>query len=502
MFKVNPLLCTDGYKTSHHLMYPQGTQLVFSNFTPRSVKYMPKQAQEIVVFGVQYTMMYINDLFKENFFSRDKQEVCQELQKHLNSYLGTTYNISHFEALYDLGYLPVEVRALEEGTVIEPKIPILTIHNTLPEFYWLTNFLETLISTTLWKPMHSASMSYAYNKAVRKYAKETDENNLPFTMFQCHDFSMRGMQSLESAIASGLGFLVCSSGTDTLPTLQASEYYYVTSDVAFSVPASEHAVMTAYEKENEIDSFSRILDLFPTGIVSMVSDQFDLWQVLTIFLPQLKDKIMSREGKAVFRPDSGDPADILCGLNTRKDKTFSGDEVKSPAYKGVIELLWEVFGGTTNEQGFKVLDSHVGAIYGDSITLDRVEEICDRLKEKGFASTNVVFGVGSYSMGYATRDNQGSAVKATYIEKEIEVHGRNLGGSKEIVGVEIFKQPVTDDGTKNSAKGLLAVFNGVLKQQCTWKEVRSEENELKLLFKDGEFLRVTTLTEIRQKLNG
>lgn len=550
MFKVNPLLCTDGYKSSHHLMYPSGTTLVFSNFTPRSVNYMPKQAKDIVVFGIQYTMKYIDDLFEDNFFKREKAEVCAELQLHLNSYLGTEYNISHFEALHDLGYLPVEVRALEEGVVIEPKMPILTIHNTLPDFYWLTNFLETLISNTLWKPMHSASMSYAYNKLVKKYAIETDEKNLGFTAFQCHDFSMRGMQSLESAIASALGFLISSQGTDTLPVLQAAKYYYGDSDVAFSVPASEHAVMTAYGKENEIDSFSRILDLFPTGIVSMVSDQFDLWKVLTEFLPQLKDKIMIRDGKAVFRPDSGNPADILCGVNVEvfesiedaqesfkdelHDNQVHGEpefeiseniivkvgsdlyELKAdvdwnrydkqyyfienidievtkietkPSDKGVIELLWDVFGGVINEQGFKVLDSHVGAIYGDSITLDRCEEICERLKDKGFASTNVVFGVGSYSMGYATRDNQGSAVKATYVE----VNG---------VGREIFKQPITDDGTKNSAKGLVAVFDGKLKDQCMWKEVNSAENELKLLYKNGEFTRLTTLTEIRNRING
>jgi len=489
MFKVNPLLCTDGYKVSHHLMYPQGTTLVFSNFTPRSTKYMPEQAKDIVVFGAQYTIKYINDLFQENFFKGEKSVVCGELQTYLSSYLGSTYDISHFEALYDLGYLPIEVRALEEGTVIDAKMPILTIHNTTAEFYWVTNFLETLISTTLWKPMHSASMSYAYNKLVRKYALETDEKSIDFTDFQCHDFSMRGMQSLESAIGSALGFLVCSKGTDTLPSLQAAKYYYNESDVAFSVPASEHAVMTAYGKENEIDSFSRILDLFPTGIVSMVSDQFDLWNVLTVMLPQLKDKIMAREGKAVFRPDSGDPADILCGLNTRKDKTFSSGEIKSPAYKGGVELLWDVFGGSVNEQGFKVLDSHIGAIYGDSITLDRTEEICERLKEKGFASTNVVFGVGSYSMGYATRDNQGSAVKATYVE----VNG---------IGREIYKDPITDDGTKKSARGLIAVFGGKLKDQCNWNEVNSEDNELKLLFKNGKFLRLTTLTEIRNKVNG
>jgi nicotinamide phosphoribosyltransferase len=500
MFKVNPLLCTDGYKTSHHLMYPEGTQLVFSNFTPRSVKYMPKQAQGIVVFGIQYTMKYIDDLFKENFFSRDKNTVCLELQKHLNSYLGTEYNISHFEELYDLGYLPIEVRAIEEGTIIEAKIPILTIHNTLPEFYWLTNFLETLISTTLWKPMHSASMSYAYNKVVKKYALETDKDNVGFTDFQCHDFSMRGMQSLDSAIASALGFLVCSKGTDTLPVLQASEYYYGASDVAFSVPASEHAVMTAYGKEDEITSFSRILDLYPTGIVSMVSDQFDLWKVLTVYLPQLKDKIMARQGKAVFRPDSGDPADILCGKKWDSEQN-PYDENADAIEKGVIELLWDVFGGTVNEQGYKVLDAHVGAIYGDSITLDRAEEICERLKAKGFASTNVVFGVGSYSMGYATRDSQGSAVKATYIEKRVKVTGRNMGGDYEVVGVEIFKDPITDDGTKKSAKGLLAVFNGQLKDQCTWAEVNSELNELKLLYKNGQLVRFSTLDEIRTRVN-
>ena len=239
---------------------------------------------------------------------------------------------------------------------------------------------------------------------------DTDKENIGFTDFQCHDFSMRGMQSLESSIGSALGFLVCSKGTDTLPVLQASNYYYGSSDVAFSVPASEHAVMTAYGKEDEIQSFSRILDLFPTGIVSMVSDQFDLWKVLTEYLPILKDKIMSRDGKAVFRPDSGNPSDILCGKKSSNGHDFKTyeeyfnsvqfygkdyfEEISENEFKGVIELLWDVFGGTINDQGYKVLDSHVGAIYGDSITLDRCEEICERLKKNGFASTNVVFGIG------------------------------------------------------------------------------------------------------------
>lgn len=490
--KINPLLASDGYKSSHHKMYPEGTTLVFSNFTPRSVKYMSDLSKEIVVFGIQYTVKYIIDLYEENFFNRDKSTVVQQAKKHFDSYLGVDYNVSHFEKLHDLGYLPLEIRGLQEGTIIGPQLPILTIHNTLPEFYWLTNFLETLISTTLWKPLHSASISYAYNKLVKKWALKTDEKNIGFTDFQCHDFSFRGMQSLDAAISSGLGFMVSSKGTDTMPVLQAAEYYYGEKNVGFSVPASEHAVMTAYGKENEIDSFNRILDLYPTGIVSMVSDQYDLWKVLTEFLPKLKDKIMAREGKAVFRPDSGDPIDILCGSGFTEDGKYIKGNYHAPG-KGVIELLWDVFGGTINEQGYKVLDSHVGAIYGDSITLERAEEIMSRLESKGFASTNVVFGVGSYSMGYATRDNQGSAVKATYCE----VNG---------IGREIFKDPITDDGTKKSAKGLLAVIKNsndklVLLDQCSWDVVNSESNMLKSIFRNGILQEETTLEEIREKLN-
>jgi nicotinamide phosphoribosyltransferase len=502
--KNNPLLMTDGYKTSHHKMYPEGTTLVYSNFTLRSVKRMPEMAKDIVVFGIQYTMKYIDDLYNENFFGRSKNEVVGEAKQFLSGYLGVDYDCTHFEKLHDLGYLPIKVKSLVEGSIITEKIPMMTIYNTHPDFFWLPNFLETLISSLIWKPVHSASLAYGYKKVLMSHANKTDNSNVGFVDFQGHDFSFRGMQHPESAISSGLGFLTSFFGTDTIPTLQAAKYYYGDTGVAYSVPASEHAVMTAYGKENEIDGFKRLMKQYPTGVLSVVSDSFDLWQVCTKFVTELKEEILNRNGKLVIRPDSGDPVDILCGLEgkeyhhiierdgkkrLRDNTTHLSEEISESEYKGVIELLWDVFGGTVNEQGYKVLDPHIGAIYGDSITIERADEICERLESKGFASTNVVLGVGSYSMGYATRDNQGGAVKATYVE----VNGE---------GREIFKDPITDDGTKKSATGLLHVSKILdeyfLVDKVTWGE--EEGGELQIIYNDGEFFNQTTLTEIRQKL--
>jgi nicotinamide phosphoribosyltransferase len=347
--------------------------------------------------------------------------------------------------------------------------------------------LETLISSLIWKPVHSASLAYGYKKVLLNHANKTFKDNIGFVDFQGHDFSFRGMQHPESAISSGLGFLTSFKGTDTIPTLQAAKYYYGDTDVAFSVPASEHAVMTAYGKENEIDGFKRLMKQYPSGILSVVSDSFNLWQVCTKFVIELREEILARDGKLVIRPDSGDPVDILCGLEGKR--SIQSDYSESE-YKGVIELLWDVFGGIVNEQGYKVLDSHIGALYGDSITIERADEICKRLETKGFASTNVVLGVGSYSMGYATRDNQGGAVKATYVE----VDG---------VGREIFKDPITDDGTKKSATGLLHVTknsNGdfILFDKQSWDG--ESIGALQTIYQDGEFYNKTTLKEIRNKL--
>jgi nicotinamide phosphoribosyltransferase len=504
---MNPLLLSDGYKVGHHLQYPKGTSLVYSNFTPRSNKYAPKGCDQVVSFGQQMIMMQIHEAFQKEFFDKPKDEVCNEMKRELSLYLGTDYDVTHFEALHDLGYLPIHVKAIEEGTLVPIKVPVLTIYNTHPDFYWVTNYLETIISNLLWKPMTSATIAHTYRKVLTKWQEKTDAERGWFIDWQGHDFSMRGMDSVEATISSGLGHLTSFSGTDSLPTLYgARKFYGEDGFVGGSVNATEHSIMCAGGSDDEVGTFKRLLETYPTGILSVVSDTWNLWDVCTKHVVTLKEQILARDGKLVIRPDSGDPCDILCGLNSRL--TLS-DET-GPAYKGVIELLWDVFGGTTNEQGYKVLDSHIGAIYGDSITIDRADEICRRLEAKGFASTNVVLGIGSFTYQYNTRDTFGFAMKATYVELTHTVVDSGIGETgamerQETVGRNIFKDPITDDGTKKSATGLLFVGESdvdgtlFLIDQCTSWHAESM-GLLQTIYKDGEFQNTTTLQEIRNRL--
>jgi nicotinamide phosphoribosyltransferase len=494
--KMNPLMGTDGYKTGHHLQYPQGTSLVYSNFTPRSNKYAPKGCEDVVSFGQQMTMMQIHESFHNEFFSRPKDEVCGEMKKELSLYLNTDYDVSHFEKLHDLGYLPIHVKAIKEGTLVPMKVPVLTIYNTLPEFYWVTNYLETILSNLLWKPMTSATIARQYRKILTKWQEKTDKERAWFIDWQGHDFSMRGMDSVDATISSGLGHATSFLGSDSLPVISGARHYYgADSVVVGSVNATEHSVMCSGKKDDEVGTFSRLMKTFPKGILSIVSDTWDLWKVCTHHIVVLKDEIMARDGKVVIRPDSGDPVDIVCGtIRWENKEEWEKDHATckaNPEEKGVIELLWDVFGGTINEQGYKVLDPHIGAIYGDSITLDRAEEICSRLEAKGFASTNIVLGVGSFTYQYNTRDTFGFAMKATYVEVDGE-------------GRDIFKSPVTDDGTKKSATGLLVVHKNPetgkyqLQDKVTWEQ--EGEGELHTIYKDGVFENVTTLETIRENL--
>ena len=506
---MNTLLLCDYYKVEHHRMYNPGCTLIYSNLTPRKSRI--SGINSVVVFGIQhFVKKYLIEHFNKNFFNKPLKEVLEEYGFAVNT------ETTHIEALHKLGYLPIEVKALEEGSLCPIGVPVLTIKNTHPDFFWVTNYLETLLSTCLWQAITSATIAYEYKKLLTKYALETT-GDAGFVLYQGHDFSMRGMSSVESSIYSGMAHLTSFLGTDVIPAIyELKEYYGAEIPAGGSVPATEHSIMCLGQKESEIETFKRLLTLYPTGILSVVSDTWDLWKVLTEYLPAIKSEVLARDGKLVIRPDSGDPVDIICGhlkgneeesYQEYKDKICKMREErgivlsmdKIAPEKGVIELLWDIFGGTyvTGNDGkqYKQLDSHVGAIYGDSITLDRAKQICERLKSKGFASTNVVLGIGSYTYQYNTRDTFGFAMKATYGE----VNG---------TGREIFKDPVTDDGTKRSKKGLLCVVDNSdlidvpykisVIDQCTWEE--EQAGLLETVFKDGKLVKTTTLEEIRNRL--
>lgn len=475
------LMFIDGYKLGHRLQYPTGTTKVYSNFTPRESR-IPG-VDKVVFFGLQAFLNKLKDDMNRVFYC-DINLACDQYQKRVDGYLGpNNVGTDHIRALHELGYIPLEFRALPEGTEVPLRVPMLTVENTHPDFFWLVNYIESFISSELWLPCTSATNALRLRRLLDKFAKST--GTAPeFVQWQGHDFSFRGMSGQDAAAMSGAGHLLAFTGTDTLPALDWVEEHYGVPEnylLGGSVAATEHSVMCAGGDDGELETFSRLLDLYPTGIVSVVSDTWDLWHVLTGILPQLKDRIMARDGKLVIRPDSGDPADILCG-------DPSADE-GSPARKGVIELLWDLFGGTTTSTGHKLLDSHIGAIYGDSITYDRAFDILSRLRINGYASGNVVFGVGSYTYQYVTRDTFGFAMKATWAE----VNG---------VGRDLYKSPKTGNGMKTSAKGRLAVFVGDDGElQLTNQASRAQEtmSMLRPVWRDGSFLREETFDVIRAR---
>jgi nicotinamide phosphoribosyltransferase len=475
----------DSYKIGHKDQYPNGTTKIYSNFTARSGKLSNVPLSCGIFFvGLQYFIMdYLINEWEESFFSRDKNQVVAKYKRIVAS-MGCPVSGDHLEALHDVGYLPIKIKALPEGSFVPYGVPMLTITNTIPDFYWLTNMLESVMSAELWLPITSATTYAAYRRNSIEFSEKTCDNN-SFVPFQNHDFSMRGMQGRHSAALSGFASLAIGNlGTDCIPAIALAEDYYG-GDVVIggSIPATEHSVMCSGGEENEIDTLRRLItDIYPSGPIAAVCDSWDFWRLVAEYLPILKQEIISRDGKLVIRPDSGDPIKIICG--------DANAELNSPEYKGLISCLWDIFGGSVNAKGYKELDNHIGAIYGDSITISRQREILERLESKDFASNNIVFGVGSYTYTYATRDTHGMAVKSTYAE----INGK---------GFEIFKNPKTDDGIKKSARGLLMVTKSGSQYQLADRVSVDQERHgcLETIFLNGKIVKSTTLREIRDVAN-
>jgi len=530
MKNIQPLIQNDFYKQGHYRMYPEGTQKVYSNLTARKSRL--EGVNTIVLFGLQYFIKeYLMTQWNENFFKKPWDEVEKKYLRMINATLGPgAVDTIHIKKLHDLGYLPIKIKALPEGVSVLIRTPCVTITNTVDHAYWLVNYLESIWSCITWQPITSATIARAFRQVLNKFAMET-VGDTSFCQWQGHDFSFRGMSSLESACLSGAGHLLSFTGTDTIPAIEFLENYYNANIekelVGASVPASEHAVASfniiynnnRYDEDlkefiertpegqtrpevEDIDpklireySFLKwyITVAFPKGLVSYVGDTYNLFRVVSEILPRLKPEIMAREGKLVVRPDSfwTDPVDCLCGFDGYHPQMEKlTEEEKLIVRSGLIESLWDVFGGTVSVKGYRILDSHIGCIYGDSITIDRATKISERLKDKGFASINSVYGIGSYTYQYNTRDTFGMAIKATH-------------GIVNETSIDVFKDPVSDDGMKKSAKGLIRVdlVNGqYVYTDCVTPE-QEEGGELKTVFLNGKLLIDHTLAEIRARVN-
>lgn len=519
---------TDGYKLSHHIQYPQDTKVVYSNFTPRNFKHA-NGVEKFVVYGIKNLITRLHIKW-QIFIESNWDDIEDEMRDFLESYAPSPHNellIERWKQLHCEQKLPLKIMALDEMTEVGPGVPILTIHNTKPEYFWLVNYLETYISAELWKPATCASIANQYRKVFDEYAELTCENNLHVD-YQGHDFSMRGMSSVDDSMNCGRAHLKYFKGTDSLLAVDGN---------AASCVATEHSVMCAnifynMHKDPELSQseaetqFIRklITETYPSGIVSIVSDTFDFWDTITNKAKALKDDILQRDGVTVFRPDSNDPVDVICGKHfvidaddpnvkdanawafSRYDYDshnyddlftelmnsalhnnnlvegsepgalyikFEGSlysidyhaeyypEFEFDAYikkitpvsevsaehKGALQCLWDEFGGTVNSKGYKVLNPKVGLIYGDSITLQRQKQILEKMKQKGFASSNIVLGIGSYTYQCITRDTFGCAIKATGI----------LVGD-ELTEIPLYKAP-KGDASKHSAKGFMKVVD-------------------------------------------
>lgn len=562
-----PMNLADFYKTGHPGMYPKETDLLVANFTPRSTKYAPVRTSplfddKVVWFGITgFIKEFLIDTFNREFFQTPKDQAVRKYKRRMDTALGLNrVSMKQLEKLHELGYLPLEIRSLPEGSRVNVKVPPVLFINTHDGFPWISTYFETLFSCENWKPATVATIAFEFRKLLTYFARVTGSPE-EFVMWQGHDFSMRGMSGVHDAARCGAGHLLSFYGTDTIPAIDYLEDYYGanadTELVGGSVPATEHSVMTlrillitqrlqrdpanAEKSEKELRGMAEmevirelITDLFPSGIVSIVADSFDFWNVMTVIAPTLKDVILNRtpdelgNAKVVFRPDSGDPVKILTGYkwipvkSTKDDLAMAAaeaagyeavfDEAEGKFYafesydtgwttdyklkelrecevKGAVECLWDTFGGSITDKGFKLLNPRVGLIYGDSITLERAMAIMTRLIAKGFASGNVVFGIGSFTYQSLTRDCFGFALKAIYAE---------VGGE----AVEIYKDPATDDGTKKSAKGLLRVEKEgndfVLYERQSREEF--EGGALIPIFRNSQLLVDEPVSVIRQRL--
>lgn len=449
----NIILSSDSYKTGHHLQYPQGTENIFSYFESR----VGAQFDYTIFFGLQYIM---KKYLEGCIVTKEKLDVAEAIcLKHMG-----VFDRAKWQYIIDKhnGKLPIKIKAVPEGLPIPVSNVMMTVENTDPNCYWLTNHLETLLCQ-VWYTSTVATLSHHVKRKIRENMLETCDTleGLPFKL---HDFGFRGVSSYESAGLGGLAHLINFSGTDTLAAIELGINYYDSGICGFSIPASEHSTMTTWTEAGEVDAFENMLDIYPEGLVACVSDSYDIERACKEYWgTKLKDKIMNRNGTLVVRPDSGDPIEMV---------------------PKVIGWLMDSFGHTVNTKGYKVLPSQVRVIQGDGCTVDSIPEIMNAMKAQKLSLDNIAFGMGGGLLQKVNRDTQRFAFKCS----SAVVNGEQR---------DVFKRPASDP-TKNSKRGRLTLVRRGSKV-ITIPEGTIEYGDTELLhtvFYNGEIKRLWTLGDI------
>lgn len=441
----NIILLTDSYKVSHYKQYPKNTTKIVSYFESRGGKH-----KELCFFGLQY---FIKRYLVGQVITKEKIDEAEELYSlHFKS--NTIFNRQLWEYILEKynGYLPIEIKAIPEGTIIPYKNALFTIENTDSNCFWLTNFLETLL-VQVWYPTTVATNSREQKKVIYEYLSKTGDTNS--INFKLHDFGFRGVSSVETAGIGAAAHLTQFLGTDTIAGLTVARKYYNCDCAGYSIPASEHSTITAWGKDNEINAYENMLKSYDSGIIACVSDSYDIFNACeNLWGEKLKMQILNRDGTLVIRPDSGDP--------------------KSVNLK-ILNILGEKFGYTVNEKGYKVLDSHVRIIQGDGICYETIKEILHHLEQHEWSADNIAFGSGGGLLQKMDRDTQKCAFKCSLA----------IVDYKEVY---VYKDPITDPG-KTSKKGWLTVhnINGNWITKCNGEHDFSS-NELKTVFINGHLL--------------
>jgi nicotinamide phosphoribosyltransferase len=413
--------------------------------------------------GLQYI---VKSNFAGKIFTPEDIEEARRVASHHFSANPKCFNYEGWKSLYAKhgGILPLRVKAVKEGSVVAAQNAIITIENTDPEFYWLTNWAETML-LQVWYPVTVATLSHAIKQIIGEALVRTGD--LSILDFKLHDFGFRGVSSRESAAVGGAAHLFNFLGTDNLPAIELLQQYYGAGMPGVSIPASEHSTITAWGKDHEVDAYENILDNVPDGIVACVSDSYDIYNaVRNLWGGKLRDKVLQRNGTLVIRPDSGDAIAVL---------------------EQVFHIAADKFGYEVNRKGWKVISPQVRFIQGDGVNYYTIQNMISQLTRKGWSMDNWSFGMGGALLQQINRDTLRFALKCS----AIDIHGQ---------WHDVYKQPVTDPGKDSRAGRFVLLKQGnefvTLKQEAGGSTDAADQ--LETVMENGVLRREQTLDEIRR----